>query len=86
MSVQSTRKARMGMADGMTPGIERATQRVELASRCLGGAADDLHAARSRGLNVNGTPATLEAEAARVGELAEHVAKLKWFAPASRRS
>jgi hypothetical protein len=58
-------------------GIDRGTERVALACRALSAAADDLYVAfRRDGMPVDGAARALEAEAARVCEMAEELGKL----------
>jgi hypothetical protein len=58
-------------------GIDRGTERVQLACRALSAAARDLHIAFDRdGMPVEDATHALEAEAVRVCELAEELGKL----------
>jgi hypothetical protein len=54
------------------PGIDRAAQRVQLASRALRGAHEDLLIVERRA-----EAGVLEQEALRIGEMAEQVARLR---------
>ena len=58
-------------------GIDRGTERVQLACRALSAAAKDLHVALDRdGMPVEDATHALEAEAVRVCELAEELGEL----------
>jgi hypothetical protein len=60
----------------MSDWVNRAAQRVELASRALEHASGDLYIARHEGLPVADSGEREEAEAHRIELLAEEIAKL----------